>query len=228
MPVNLLLAACCWLGVVIEGPTQIGQPQTVSFNITELPRFDPSQPLQDQLGWLAATQFKVSTPEDANVTTRQRLFFDVVDGQLGWALELTVTPDKPGVYVIVGPNYSYHRLTVGGPQPQPPQPPQPPEPTQNPTQAVLIWESKTQTADQSLLTNQLRDDTAWSRRIMLADPQQKLSNNQPDPQIQALISAAPPPRVYLLNQDGSLVEHFEPPNTWKDLKSLMQAKGLQP
>lgn len=212
----LLLA----FAVAIEGPSQIDTPQPVIFEITGLPVLDSTKPLDGQLDWLQEFKFIVNAPENVEARTRQKLFFEPVDGRLTWFMELTVTPSAPGVYVLVGPDYLNHRLVVGGTTP-------PINPTKA-LQAILVLESKTQTIDQSILTNQLRNDTAWSRKIRIADPHQRLSNDQPDPQIQRLLTHGPEPRFFLLDAAGNVVGHFSLPQTWPAARSLLQKHGLQP
>jgi hypothetical protein len=117
-------------------------------------------------------------------------------------------------------------LLGGGPVPPPP----PPPPTTAVKAAILI-ESETQTAEQATLINQWRNDKAWSKLLLVLDPQQKSETGQLDPQTQRLLSSIgnrPLPRLVLLDAAGGFVADEPLPATWDATKALLTGKGVKP
>lgn len=214
---------CCALSIQISGPAQVATPQPVTLTVTGLPELNDKHGLIEQITTVLSTnRFIISAPDDAIPQIRRRLFIEEISGVPGWMLELTLTIEKPGVYVIIGPDYTHHRLVVGGTSPQP-------DPIVTEAKAaILLIESKTQDIDQSILTNKLRTDPELSNKILFFDPDQKLANGQPDPQVQELLTHGSPPRFYVLDDENDIITHFPLPKTWAEARSKLLEAGLKP
>jgi hypothetical protein len=119
-------------------------------------------------------------------------------------------------------------LLGGGPVP----PPVPPTPTPTTAvKAVILLESSNQTVGQARLLTELRNDKAWSKLVLLLDPQTKDQSNQPDPQTQAAVKAVGSqslPRLLLADAAGSFVGVEPLPATFAELKAVLTAKGVKP
>jgi hypothetical protein len=97
--------------------------------------------------------------------------------------------------------------------------------------AAILIESETQTAEQATLINQWRNDKAWSKLLLVLDPQQKSETGQLDPQTQRLLSSIgnrPLPRLVLLDAAGGFVADEPLPATWDATKALLTGKGVKP
>lgn len=105
------------LSVSFEGPTELNTPQEVRLDVTGLPPFNVDEDFFTQIRKVAATPFEISSPEESEARIRQRKMF--FDEEANPALELVIELDKPGVYVIMGPEMAHHRITVGGQTPTP-------------------------------------------------------------------------------------------------------------
>jgi hypothetical protein len=107
---SILLA----LTITFDGPTELDTPQTVTVDVSGFPPLSSDQPLDAQINAVLGIGYAISAPDESEARLRSRLFFEPSPEGLRLALELRVTLDKPGVYVIIGPDVTYHRITVGG------------------------------------------------------------------------------------------------------------------
>lgn len=102
------------------------------------------------------------------------------------------------------------------------------------SKAAILIESGDQNAKQATLLGQLRNDKNWSKKILILDPNQKLENGQPDPQVASLTQAIsskpdprPLPRLVLLSSDGGYVDDKPLPETWDATKAELVANGVK-
>jgi len=119
----------------------------------------------------------------------------------------------------------------GGPLPPPNPPTPPPTPVTTAVSALILMPPEAPDQALSLLTNQARNDKAWSKKIMILNSDAKDENKQPDPLVTkalAYLENRPLPRLLLLDAAGSFVGDEAVPVTWEAAKAYLTQKGVKP
>jgi hypothetical protein len=116
---------------------------------------------------------------------------------------------------------------------QPPDPPQPPPlpPVTSAAKVLILIPPELPDQELSLLTNQSRNDKAWSKKILILNSDAKDENKSPDPLVTkalAYLSGRPLPRILLLDAAGSFVADDAVPATWEAAKAYLTQKGVSP
>jgi hypothetical protein len=145
-------------------PTTGTVGQVATFDLTGEPAVDLEAKLGDVLKafaeWKSTVKLQTSAPAAATATAaiKSQLRFNDETNVLFFDATVSITPDKPGVYVIaaqLADTLSLHRLEVGpsGPlpptPPDPPNPPQPPGQTSGPAYVIVLAEHDRLTTEQA-------------------------------------------------------------------------------
>lgn len=119
---------------------------------------------------------------------------------------------------------------LGGTAPVPPPIP-PPPPVTTAASVLILMEPESPDQALSLLTNQARNDKAWSKKILILNSDAKDERKQPDPLVSkaiAHLAGRPLPRLLLLDAAGSFVADEPIPATWEATKAYLTQKGVRP
>jgi hypothetical protein len=185
------------LSVSFEGPTELNTPQEVRLEVTGLPEIKSLEQIQT----IFATEFKISAPKNsyANIFQRRLVFNE--DGTS--AFELVIDLDVPGVYVVMGPDISYHRITVGDQDPEIPITPI------APTRAIYVYE-KDQGSPPAAISQALHILNQEHGIFAIAVDQHV--TGAPQEAIQAA-QAAGLPSLVLLDAEGTVIKIIRRPTT---------------
>jgi len=192
--ISLLLLA---LSVSFEGPTELATPQEVRLEVTGFPEIKSLE----QIPEIFAIEFKISAPKNSYVNIFQRRLVFNEDGTS--AFELVIDLDLPGVYVIMGPDISYHRITVGDQDPETPITPI------TPTRAIYVYE-KDQGSPPAAVSQALHNLNQEHGIFAIAVDQN--TPGAPQEAIQAAQTAGLPALV-LLDADGTVIKIIRRPTT---------------